>query len=277
MGGLAAGQWHPWQCREERSEFSGVFSSIPPCWGDTGGGAEPGCRLSPPEHPQPGEGSSLTRAPGPRSQTSAGRPSMDLGTRLGSGAAGSLQPDPVASLPRLPHGHGGEGAGDQPRRGGDTPGEGDAGGLWRGADGEQGWFLRLPVLGAGEGIAAPPPPAPSGCCQSQKQSLPGSWVAARAGCFSLLFGSGRSPRAHPAAPHVLGGLVPAALVGAWCLAPLGALGMVLGPAIDKGAGDRAPRLGADPLNASAVNLPPRGTISWWLWASPGRASVSLSE
>lgn len=43
--------------------------------------------------------------------------SVDLGTRLGSGTAGSLQPDPVASLPWLLHGHGGEDAGDSPRGG----------------------------------------------------------------------------------------------------------------------------------------------------------------
>lgn len=112
-------------------------------------------------------------------------------------------------------------------------------GMRRGADGEQGWFLRLPVLGAGEGIAAPSP-ALSGCCQTQKQILPGSCVSARAGIFSPLSGSGRSPQAHPFATHMLGRLVPAALVGAWCLALLGALSMALGPATDKGVGDRTP-------------------------------------
>lgn len=109
----------------------------------------------------------------------------------------------------------------------------------READGEQGWFLRLPVLGAGEGIAAPSP-APARCCQTQKQILPGSCVSARAGIFSLLFGWGRSPQAHPSATHAPGGMVPAALAGAWCLAPLGALGVALGPAIDEGVGDGTP-------------------------------------
>ena len=55
-----------------------------------------------------------------------GGESVNLGIGFGSGAAGSLQPDPVASLPRLPHGRGGEDAGDLPRGG--RVGKGDAGG-----------------------------------------------------------------------------------------------------------------------------------------------------
>lgn len=177
--------------------------------------------------------------------------SMGLRTRLGSGAAGSLQPDPVASLPRLLHGHGGEDAWG-----------GRCWGMRRGADGEQGWFLRLPVLGAGEGIAAPSP-ALSGCCQTQKQILPGSCVSARAGIFSAFWlrqvPAGASlchPRAGQDGARGCGGrMVPGTF---------GCPGAGFGTSHRQGGWRWDPqptaRLGADPLKAGTGNLPEWGAI-----------------
>lgn len=174
---------------------------------------------------------------------------MDLGTGLGSGAAGSLQPDPVASLSH------GKGRAALKR----VCGEGD--GCWGG--GGSRWGARLvpetPCSWRRRGDRCSQPGS-VGMLPNPGANPPRQLRVSQSGDFLPVFLAQAGPRkVHPSATHVSGGRMEPGTFG--CPGHGFGTGHRQGGwRWDPRLGAAAARMGADPLNTSSLNLPALGTI-----------------